>query len=142
MWGDVPRSKPSNGGGFGLFQQKKQKPQGDDGVARTEHHEAAAVQRSAESSVGRRRKAGDRGQEPAGRVVQRRHGAGSVVVDQSQRKLYYVLGDGKAYAYPVAVGKKGFKWTGSQKVSGIKSWPDWVPPEEMRQRKPYLCRLR
>jgi lipoprotein-anchoring transpeptidase ErfK/SrfK len=63
---------------------------------------------------------------------------GSVVVDQSQKKLYYVLGDGKAYAYPVAVGKKGFKWTGSQKVSSVKSWPDWVPPEEMRQRKPNL----
>jgi lipoprotein-anchoring transpeptidase ErfK/SrfK len=66
------------------------------------------------------------------------YGAGSVVVDQSQRKLYYVLGGGKAYAYPVAVGKKGFKWTGAQTVSGIKSWPDWTPPEEMRQRKPNL----
>ncbi|MDX2307221.1 MAG: L,D-transpeptidase [Hyphomicrobium sp.] len=63
---------------------------------------------------------------------------GTVVVDQSQKKLYYVLGDGKAYAYPVAVGKKGFKWSGTQKVSRVQSWPDWVPPEEMRQRKPNL----
>ncbi len=63
---------------------------------------------------------------------------GSVIVDQSQKKLYYVLGDGKAYAYPVAVGKKGFSWTGTQKVSRIQSWPDWTPPAEMRQRKPEL----
>jgi lipoprotein-anchoring transpeptidase ErfK/SrfK len=66
------------------------------------------------------------------------YSAGTVVVDQSQKKLYYVLGGGKAYAYPVAVGKKGFKWTGTQKVSKVVSWPDWTPPDEMRQRKPHL----
>jgi lipoprotein-anchoring transpeptidase ErfK/SrfK len=64
--------------------------------------------------------------------------AGTVIVDQSEKKLYYVLGGGQAYAYPVAVGKKGFKWTGTKKVSRVASWPDWVPPAEMRQRKPHL----
>jgi len=63
---------------------------------------------------------------------------GMVIIDQSDKTLYYGLGDGKAYAYPVAVGKKGFKWTGTQKVSRVQSWPDWVPPAEMRQRKPHL----
>lgn len=66
------------------------------------------------------------------------YGAGSIVVDQSQKKLYYVLGAGQAYAYPVATGKKGFGWTGTEKVSKVVSWPDWTPPEEMRQRKPNL----
>jgi lipoprotein-anchoring transpeptidase ErfK/SrfK len=64
--------------------------------------------------------------------------AGSVVVDQSSRKLYYMISKTKAYVYPVAVGKPGFKWTGTQKVSGVKDWPGWTPPEEMHMRKPGL----
>ena len=63
---------------------------------------------------------------------------GSVVVDQNSRKLYYMISKTKAYVYPVAVGKPGFKWTGTQKVSGIKDWPGWTPPEEMHMRKPGL----
>ncbi len=66
------------------------------------------------------------------------YGAGSVVIDQSAKRLYYVLGSGQAYAYPVAVGKTGFGWTGTEKVSKIVNWPDWTPPEEMRHRKPHL----
>jgi lipoprotein-anchoring transpeptidase ErfK/SrfK len=73
-----------------------------------------------------------------GTVAYNKGSAGSIVVDQSDKKLYYVLGNGRAYAYPVAVGKKGFKWSGTEKVSGVVSWPDWTPPDEMRARKPYL----
>lgn len=66
------------------------------------------------------------------------YGAGQVVVDQGGRKLYYMISKTKAYVYPVAVGKPGFKWSGTQRVSGVKDWPQWTPPKEMRQRKPNL----
>lgn len=66
------------------------------------------------------------------------YAAGSVVIDTAGRKLYYVKGGGTAYVYPISVGKQGFTWSGTQKVSRIASWPDWTPPAEMRQRKPHL----
>lgn len=66
------------------------------------------------------------------------YAAGSVVIDTGARKLYYVKGGGTAYVYPITVGKQGFTWTGTQKVSRIANWPDWTPPAEMRQRKPHL----
>ncbi|MDX2257288.1 MAG: L,D-transpeptidase [Hyphomicrobiaceae bacterium] len=63
---------------------------------------------------------------------------GTIVVDTGGRRLYYALGNGKAYVYPVAVGKQGFTWTGKKKISRVADWPDWRPPAEMRRRKPNL----
>jgi lipoprotein-anchoring transpeptidase ErfK/SrfK len=63
---------------------------------------------------------------------------GSIVIDTSRRMLYYVLAPTGALAYPVAVGKRGFTWTGVEKVSKVVDWPDWMPPEEMRERSPSL----
>lgn len=66
---------------------------------------------------------------------------GSIVIDTSRRKLYYVLGGKRAYAYPIAVGKKGFAWSGTTRISRKASWPSWRPPKEMRRRKPNLPKL-
>lgn len=63
---------------------------------------------------------------------------GTVVIDSSERTLYYVLSKDAAYAYPISVGREGFTWTGVETVSRIADWPDWHPPAEMRQRQPYL----
>jgi lipoprotein-anchoring transpeptidase ErfK/SrfK len=63
---------------------------------------------------------------------------GSIVIDTAGRKLYYTLSATSAYVYPVAVGKQGFAWTGVERVSRIEDWPDWIPPKEMRARKPSL----
>lgn len=63
---------------------------------------------------------------------------GSIIIDQSGRKLYYTLSAKSAYVYPIAVGREGFTWTGVEHVSRINDWPDWIPPAEMRQRKPGL----
>jgi L,D-transpeptidase catalytic domain len=63
---------------------------------------------------------------------------GSIIIDQGGRKLYYTLSATSAYVYPVAVGKEGFTWTGVEHVSRVDDWPDWIPPAEMRQRKPGL----
>ena len=66
------------------------------------------------------------------------YGAGKIIIDQSAKKLYYTVSSTQAYVYPVAVGKKGFKWTGTKKITKEVNWPDWRPPAEMRQRKPNL----
>ena len=66
------------------------------------------------------------------------YGPGSIVVDTAKRKLFYILSPQLAYSYPIAVGKEGFSWTGTETVSKVVEWPEWMPPEEMRERKPTL----
>lgn len=63
---------------------------------------------------------------------------GSIVIDTAGRHLYYVLSTEAAYRYPIAVGKQGFAWSGTEKISRKVAWPDWIPPAEMRARKPGL----
>ena len=60
------------------------------------------------------------------------------MIDTGARKLYFVTGPTTAFAYPIGVGRDGFSWTGTEKVSRIQDWPDWYPPADMRQRKPEL----
>lgn len=67
-----------------------------------------------------------------------RHAPGTIIIDTSERKLYYVLGDGKAIQYGVGVGRAGFQWSGRSHVSRKAKWPGWTPPAEMRQREPWL----
>lgn len=67
-----------------------------------------------------------------------KYSPGSVVIDTSRRKLYYVLNATSAYAYSIGVGRQGFSWTGKEKVSRIADWPDWYPPADMRKRRPDL----
>ncbi len=76
-------------------------------------------------------------------IVKFRRGykAGSIVIDTAGRRLYYVVSKSKAYSYPIAVGKPGFAWTGTKRISAKKDWPDWRPPKEMRQRTPGLPEL-
>jgi lipoprotein-anchoring transpeptidase ErfK/SrfK len=60
--------------------------------------------------------------------------ASSIVIDTAARTLYYVVPGNLAYAYPISVGREGFNWTGTETISRKQAWPDWYPPEEMRQR--------
>jgi len=66
------------------------------------------------------------------------HPAGTVIVDTSDRKLYLVLGDGRARAYGVGVGRQGFTWSGRTRISRKAEWPGWTPPAAMRRRQPEL----
>ena len=52
-----------------------------------------------------------------------------------------MLGDGKAMRYGIGVGREGFTWTGTERISRMKEWPDWFPPKEMIERQPYLPRF-
>ncbi len=67
-----------------------------------------------------------------------KHAPGTIVVSTSQRRLYYVLGDGKALRYAIAVGSEGYAWSGTSTVASKREWPDWTPTPQMRARKPEL----
>jgi lipoprotein-anchoring transpeptidase ErfK/SrfK len=76
-------------------------------------------------------------------VVYWRHsefGPGTVVISTKQRRLYYVLGGGRAMEYGVGVGRQGFTWSGTKRVSRKREWPDWTPPAQMLKRRPDLPR--
>ena len=73
------------------------------------------------------------------RVAYSNHEAvNTIIVDSDAKKLYLTLGPGEAYQYPISVGREGFTWNGTEKISRIADWPDWYPPAEMRQRDPKL----
>ncbi len=63
---------------------------------------------------------------------------GTVVIDTPNHFLYLVEADGRAMRYGIGVGRPGFTWSGVHSVSAKKEWPDWVPPDEMLKRQPYL----
>jgi len=63
---------------------------------------------------------------------------GTIVIKTSERKLYYVLGNGQSRVYPVAVGRPGKTWTGVSQIDGKFIKPDWSPPAEIRRDKPNL----
>lgn len=63
---------------------------------------------------------------------------GTIIIETSERKLYLVLGDGKALQYGVGVGRKGYSWSGSATISRKAEWPGWTPPAAMRKREPHL----
>jgi lipoprotein-anchoring transpeptidase ErfK/SrfK len=63
------------------------------------------------------------------------HKPGTLIVDTNERFLYHVLENGKAKRYGVGVGKPGFEWAGTHKVTRKAEWPDWRPPAEMIARE-------
>ncbi len=67
--------------------------------------------------------------------------AGTVIIDTPHTYLYLVLGGGKALRYGIGVGREGFTWTGTERISRMSEWPDWHPPKEMIERQPYLPRF-
>lgn len=63
---------------------------------------------------------------------------GSIVVDTFARKLYYVLGDGRAMRYSIAVGREGIRFTGSGTIGRKAEWPSWQPTANMIRTRPDL----
>ncbi|MEP3428999.1 MAG: L,D-transpeptidase [Roseibium sp.] len=67
-----------------------------------------------------------------------RHKPGTIIIDTNTRYLYLVQKDGTARRYGVGVGKPGFEWAGTHKITRKAEWPDWRPPAAMRKRRPDL----
>ncbi len=63
---------------------------------------------------------------------------GTIIVETSERRLYLVLENGKALKYGIGVGREGFQWAGTNRISRKAEWPSWTPPAAMRKRVPGL----
>ncbi|POR45580.1 L,D-transpeptidase [Bosea psychrotolerans] len=66
---------------------------------------------------------------------------GTIVINTTERRLYFVMPDGKAMRYGVGVGRPGFDWAGSQSITRKAEWPSWTPPSQMLKRRPDLPRF-
>lgn len=64
--------------------------------------------------------------------------AGTIVVRTNERRLYYVMGDGRALRYPVGVGKAGKAWSGRALIDGKHISPAWAPPADVKRDNPRL----
>ena len=65
---------------------------------------------------------------------------GTIFISTAERRLYLVLGNGQALRYGIGVGRDGFRWGGTHRISAKKEWPSWTPPSQMLARRPDLPR--
>jgi lipoprotein-anchoring transpeptidase ErfK/SrfK len=72
---------------------------------------------------------------------QSQYGPGTILIDTKRRRLVYTLPGGRPYLYPITVGRLGFQWSGTHRITAQRSWPDWRPPASMRKRQPNLPKL-
>lgn len=63
---------------------------------------------------------------------------GTILIRNSERRLYLVLSGGQAIRYRVAVGKRGKVWTGRARITAKYLRPDWSPSPEVRRDHPEL----
>jgi lipoprotein-anchoring transpeptidase ErfK/SrfK len=64
-----------------------------------------------------------------------KYAPGTIVVDTKERRLYLIQGNGSALRYGIGVGRAGFQWKGTHKITAKKENPDWTPPPEMIARQ-------
>lgn len=64
------------------------------------------------------------------------YSAGTIIVNTPERRLYYVLGGGRAIRYGIGVGKEGLALHGNAVVGRKAEWPRWTPTTNMMQREP------
>lgn len=62
--------------------------------------------------------------------------AGTIVVNTPERRLYYVLGGGRAVRYGIGVGREGLALSGGATVGRKAEWPSWTPTQNMMRRDP------
>ena len=65
---------------------------------------------------------------------------GTIVVNTAERRLYLVQPNGQALRYGIGVGRDGFRWGGTHRITAKKEWPSWTPPAQMLKRRPDLPR--
>ena len=65
---------------------------------------------------------------------------GTIYISTAERRLYLVLGNGQALRYGIGVGRDGFRWSGTHRITAKKEWPSWTPPAQMLRRRPDLPR--
>ena len=65
---------------------------------------------------------------------------GTIVVSTSERHLYLVQEGGMALRWGIGVGRAGYQWKGTHKITAKKENPEWTPPPEMIARQPDVPR--
>lgn len=66
---------------------------------------------------------------------------GQVIVSFGDRRLYHIVGKGKAISYPIAVPRPRSRWQGVERVSSKRINPSWTPTASMRRENPKLPRF-
>jgi lipoprotein-anchoring transpeptidase ErfK/SrfK len=69
-----------------------------------------------------------------------RYSPGTIIISTGERRLYLVLPNGQALKYGIGVGREGFSWSGTHRITAKKEWPGWTPPSQMLARRPDLPR--
>ena len=69
-----------------------------------------------------------------------KYAPGTIVVDTAARGLYFIQENGTALRYGIGVGRAGFQWKGTHKITAKKVNPSWTPPPEMIARQPDVPR--
>ena len=67
-----------------------------------------------------------------------RFAPGTIYINTAERRLYLILANGEALRYGIGVGRDGFGWSGTHRISAKKEWPSWTPPAQMLARRPDL----
>ena len=57
----------------------------------------------------------------------RKEAPGTILIDTDNKYLYYVLAQGKAVRYGIAVGEEAQAWSGIAKIGRMEEWPPWLP---------------
>jgi len=70
----------------------------------------------------------------------RGYAPGTITINTAERRLYLVLANGQALRYGIGVGRDGFRWGGTHRISAKREWPSWTPPAQMLARRPDLPR--
>ena len=66
---------------------------------------------------------------------------GTIIVRTGERRLYLMLGDGRALRYKVGVGRSDRQWAGKSSISGKYLKPNWAPPATIKRDRPGISDL-
>ena len=68
-----------------------------------------------------------------------KYAPGTIVIKTAERRLYLVQGGGSALRYGIGVGRAGFQWKGTHKITAKKEFPNWTAPPRCARVK-RMCR--
>src|SRR3954452_24164956 len=64
--------------------------------------------------------------------------SGTIVVSTNERRLYLVLGQGRALVYAGGAGRAGRQWAGRSMIDSKRIQPAWGPPPDIKREHPGL----
>ena len=64
-----------------------------------------------------------------------KHAPGTIVINTKERRLYLIQDGSSALRWGIGVGRAGFQWKGTHKITAKKENPAWTAPPEMIARQ-------